>query len=377
MSLINCPECNKEVSEKAKTCPNCGHPIKENIFFIKLNKLKNELDPPESFSDLPSVKRKKGGTNLILFGKGGFSNATSFSKEIHGSVGIRIYEDRIEYKPWNNVLKWEKIGYDRIVNLEINKDSKLNYLGIYFWEDSELKVLIFGGSAGPLNDVKEKIEKLKKENKNNSEDNNKNKSTNQEASLFLLLVIIIILLILFRIIMQSSEVDKPTTRSKSTTNQTVETKNLSTTKSFKVGDTSWKVRGLLVNGNLIMFDSEEVASVRNDNSLNDTSILVLEFENFGNLPITDLPSNVNKTSLVLNNEKIKPLSSNEARRFIGSDFEMSLANRFPTTFPGELFVLAYPTPEEEITSAEIILNDETTNSTEKTKVNVDYNLTDY
>lgn len=24
MALINCPECGKEVSDKAKTCPNCG-----------------------------------------------------------------------------------------------------------------------------------------------------------------------------------------------------------------------------------------------------------------------------------------------------------------------------------------------------------------
>lgn len=27
MSLINCPECNKEVSNRAKICPNCGFPI--------------------------------------------------------------------------------------------------------------------------------------------------------------------------------------------------------------------------------------------------------------------------------------------------------------------------------------------------------------
>lgn len=24
MSLIKCPECNKEISDKAKSCPNCG-----------------------------------------------------------------------------------------------------------------------------------------------------------------------------------------------------------------------------------------------------------------------------------------------------------------------------------------------------------------
>ena len=30
MALINCPECGKEVSDKAGTCPNCGYPLKKN-----------------------------------------------------------------------------------------------------------------------------------------------------------------------------------------------------------------------------------------------------------------------------------------------------------------------------------------------------------
>ena len=29
MALIKCPECGKEVSDKAKACPNCGCPIEE------------------------------------------------------------------------------------------------------------------------------------------------------------------------------------------------------------------------------------------------------------------------------------------------------------------------------------------------------------
>ena len=28
MALINCPECNKEISELAPTCPQCGAPTK-------------------------------------------------------------------------------------------------------------------------------------------------------------------------------------------------------------------------------------------------------------------------------------------------------------------------------------------------------------
>ena len=29
MALIKCPECNKEISDKATTCPNCGFPVQE------------------------------------------------------------------------------------------------------------------------------------------------------------------------------------------------------------------------------------------------------------------------------------------------------------------------------------------------------------
>ena len=29
MTLIKCKECNKEISDKAKSCPHCGFPIEE------------------------------------------------------------------------------------------------------------------------------------------------------------------------------------------------------------------------------------------------------------------------------------------------------------------------------------------------------------
>ncbi|MBO5023092.1 MAG: zinc ribbon domain-containing protein [Clostridia bacterium] len=31
MALIKCPECNKEISDKAGSCPNCGYPISKLI----------------------------------------------------------------------------------------------------------------------------------------------------------------------------------------------------------------------------------------------------------------------------------------------------------------------------------------------------------
>ncbi len=32
MALINCPECNKEISDKTRKCPHCGYPIKKLYF---------------------------------------------------------------------------------------------------------------------------------------------------------------------------------------------------------------------------------------------------------------------------------------------------------------------------------------------------------
>ena len=30
MGLINCPECGKEVSDQAQSCPHCGYPLEKN-----------------------------------------------------------------------------------------------------------------------------------------------------------------------------------------------------------------------------------------------------------------------------------------------------------------------------------------------------------
>lgn len=36
MALIKCKECEKEISDKAKTCPNCGCPLKEKNAINKM-----------------------------------------------------------------------------------------------------------------------------------------------------------------------------------------------------------------------------------------------------------------------------------------------------------------------------------------------------
>jgi len=53
MALINCSECNKEISDKAALCPGCGAPI--NI----MQDMK-EKDDPKPIHDNSQVKKYKG-----------------------------------------------------------------------------------------------------------------------------------------------------------------------------------------------------------------------------------------------------------------------------------------------------------------------------
>lgn len=60
MPLINCPECGKQVSDKAPTCPNCGFPLNS----ISSNEATSDTesaqsDQPESVTE----KQKDGSLN--------------------------------------------------------------------------------------------------------------------------------------------------------------------------------------------------------------------------------------------------------------------------------------------------------------------------
>ena len=37
MALINCPECDAEVSDKAKQCPRCAYPLNSDAQEVKLD----------------------------------------------------------------------------------------------------------------------------------------------------------------------------------------------------------------------------------------------------------------------------------------------------------------------------------------------------
>lgn len=53
MALINCPECNKQVSDNANNCPHCGFEVRKHLEEMRLKKEREELELKEK------IKREK------------------------------------------------------------------------------------------------------------------------------------------------------------------------------------------------------------------------------------------------------------------------------------------------------------------------------
>ncbi len=59
MALIKCPECNKEVSDRAHSCPFCGFPLDEYFMEIEEEKTKAEEERIEEEKKQNNLERKK------------------------------------------------------------------------------------------------------------------------------------------------------------------------------------------------------------------------------------------------------------------------------------------------------------------------------
>lgn len=90
MALINCPECNKEISDRAEACPQCGFPI------AKKNEIKLECP---AFSDDLSL-----GTQITAWGydagiKGKFIKSENVITTLpEGTVHAILYEYGIQIR---------------------------------------------------------------------------------------------------------------------------------------------------------------------------------------------------------------------------------------------------------------------------------------
>ncbi len=43
MAMIQCPECNKEISDQARSCPGCGYPLRPDPAVEALRRLRSRL----------------------------------------------------------------------------------------------------------------------------------------------------------------------------------------------------------------------------------------------------------------------------------------------------------------------------------------------
>ena len=64
MALINCPECNNMISEKAKACPHCGYPVDTIVQDIEDNVTLNENENINTSTCLYKLILLESGSNL-------------------------------------------------------------------------------------------------------------------------------------------------------------------------------------------------------------------------------------------------------------------------------------------------------------------------
>lgn len=95
MALINCPECGKMVSSRAKSCPNCGCPIDDDV---KLEN-KNEEDDSILVRCLSDDKKLKETT---------FEYADSYGEIARCKIGattrIHLYKSPVKITVWQHIL---------------------------------------------------------------------------------------------------------------------------------------------------------------------------------------------------------------------------------------------------------------------------------
>ena len=97
MALIKCPECNREVSDKAKACPNCGCPISTahsfNVTSLKIGDILYESN--DWAVTLANSKRSVQifDTHGSILGEGATGTVLRFQLEQPTFIEIK-------FKPW-------------------------------------------------------------------------------------------------------------------------------------------------------------------------------------------------------------------------------------------------------------------------------------
>ena len=93
MSLINCPECGKQISDKAKSCPNCGMSINDvpddNLITTYEDMIDDDINDSFKEADDDYLVCPNCGSRKLHIGQKGFSIGKAVAGAVaFGGIGI-------------------------------------------------------------------------------------------------------------------------------------------------------------------------------------------------------------------------------------------------------------------------------------------------
>jgi len=133
MALINCPECNREVSDRATTCPQCGYPLQD---FVDSN--------IDDSNQVINEEENEGSLFEGIVSKYG-KNKIAAVKEVHDLLGLSLKEakDKVDFYHKQNKSSIEAVSF------KITKTTN----GFYIDENNKMFKYGMFGKEIPFNNI--------------------------------------------------------------------------------------------------------------------------------------------------------------------------------------------------------------------------------
>lgn len=154
MALIQCPECNKEISDKVKTCPHCGFPFEENS--DKSNNIQQVEISAVNISPKDPAKTKKtliGAASVFVVLALMFA-IFSVVKSSNGKKAHNTYIDTLE------ITRTTMLEGGSQAESLLNLTAQVWFNSIFEERDSETDKYTMSGGSGFNDDFNESLNAL-------------------------------------------------------------------------------------------------------------------------------------------------------------------------------------------------------------------------